>query len=69
MDAFIELGNEVLVDRSRVTTPQMGLLLAAFGRPIVTGSPWVVVVKRIARFYSLGWSSRESTQGQTDCAA
>jgi hypothetical protein len=69
MDAFIELDDELLVDRSRVTTPQMRLLLAAVGRPLVTGSPWVVVDKRIANVYPIGWSAPKAIQTRAFCAA
>ena len=47
----IDLGNECLVDCSRVRNGQLRLLLAAIGRPLVTGSPWTVLDKRIADRY------------------
>ena len=51
MDYVIDLGSELLVDRSQVPMGQLRLLLAAVGHPLVTGSPWTVVDKRVATTY------------------
>jgi hypothetical protein len=51
MNYVIDLGSELLVDRSQVPMGQLRLLLAAFGHPLVTGSPWTVVDKRVAITY------------------
>ena len=51
MDYVIDLGSELLVDRSQVPTGQLQLLLAAVGHPLVSGSPWTVVSKRVAMTY------------------
>ena len=48
----IDLGPEYLIDRSQVPAPQLRLLLLAVGRPLVAGSQWVVVDKRVAAVYS-----------------
>jgi hypothetical protein len=44
----IDLGPEVVVDRSRIRDPYVRLLLAAVGEPLAAGSPWVAVDKRAA---------------------
>ena len=51
MNYVIDLGSELLVDRSRVPTGQLRLLLAAVGHPLVVESPWTVVDKRVATSY------------------
>ncbi len=51
MDYVIDLGSELLVDSSQVPTGQLRLMLAAVGHPLVTGSPWTVVNKRVAMTY------------------
>jgi hypothetical protein len=48
MMQIIDLGNELLVDRSKIRLGQLRLLLAAVGRPLVAGSPWTVINKRVA---------------------
>ena len=53
MNAIIDLGSEVLVDRSQIHMPQLQLLLAAIGQPMAQGSAWVAVNKRIASVYHL----------------
>ena len=51
MPHVIDLGKELLVDRSQVTTGQLRLFLAAVGHPLVSGSPWVVIDKSAAARY------------------
>jgi hypothetical protein len=51
--SIIDLGSEVLVDRTRVRTPQIQLLLAAIGQPVAAQSAWVAVNKRVAALYDL----------------
>ena len=51
MHRIIDLGSEVLIDRSRVRNPYLRLLLAAFGQQLAKGSPWVAVNKKIASNY------------------
>ena len=64
MDAVIDLGSEVLVDRSKVRTPQLRLLLKAIGQPLARGSAWVAVSKGLAEFYSL--LKRASSKGMQE---
>ena len=53
MDTIIELNSEVLIDRSRVGSPYLRLLLTAIGEELVKGSPWVAIEKETAsRFES-----------------
>jgi hypothetical protein len=51
MNAIIDLGSELLVDRSQIRDGQLRLLLAAIGKPIVSGAAWLVVNKRLATVY------------------
>jgi hypothetical protein len=51
MIQVIDLGNEVLVDCSQVRNGQLRLLLTAVGHPLVSGSPWTVLDKRMADRY------------------
>ncbi len=51
--SIIDLGSEVLVDRSRVRTPQLRLLLEAIGQPLAKDSPWVAIHKQVAAVYHL----------------
>lgn len=53
MKGIIDLGSEVLVDRSRVWFPQLGLLLDAIGQPLAQGSAWIAIDKQIAASYRL----------------
>jgi hypothetical protein len=53
MSAIIDIGPEILIDRSRVRLPQLRLLLDAIGEPLAQGSAWVAVSKRIAQAYHL----------------
>jgi hypothetical protein len=47
------LGSEILVDESKIHTPQMHLLLDAIGERVAQGSPWFAVNKKMAEFYAL----------------
>jgi len=51
MPTVIDLGTELLVDRSEIAYGQLRLLLTAVGRPLVAGSPWLVVNKAAATAY------------------
>ena len=53
MNAIIDLGSELLIDRSRVRNPYVRLLLAAIGQELAKGSPWVAVHKKLAVAYGL----------------
>ena len=53
MKTIIDLGSEMLIDRSRVRNPYLQLLLAAVGQELLKGSPWVAVNKEIATKYKL----------------
>jgi hypothetical protein len=45
MDTVIDLGPELVIDRSRIRDPYLRLWLAAVGEPLAAGSPWVAVSK------------------------
>ena len=51
MVTFVNLTSEVLIDRSRVRDPYVRLLLAALGRELVRGSPWIALDKTVASNY------------------
>lgn len=53
MDSVIDLGSELLVDRTKVRNPQLRLLLTALGEALAPGSAWLVLDKRVAGVYSL----------------
>ena len=53
MKTIIDLGSELLIDRSTVRDPYLRLLLTAIGEQLVRGSPWVAVSKQVAVQYSL----------------
>ena len=53
MNGVIDLGNELLVDRSRFHFDPLQLLLSAIGEPLARGSAWVAVKKSVAALYSL----------------
>jgi hypothetical protein len=53
MNAIIDLGSELLIDRSRMRNPYVRLLLAAIGQELAQGSPWVAVQKKLAVAYGL----------------
>ena len=50
---ILDLGSEMLIDRSRVRSPYLRLLLAAVGQELLKGSPWVAVNKEVAAEYEL----------------
>ena len=49
MNAIIDLGSELLVDRSQIRLPHLRLLADALGSPIVKGSAWLVLDKLVLR--------------------
>ena len=51
MTTIIDLGSEVLIDRSSVREPYVRLLLSALGQQLLKGSSWIVLDKRIASAY------------------
>jgi hypothetical protein len=53
MKPIIDLGSELLFDRSRIVSPYVRLLLAAVGQEVARGSPWVSVNKRVLAVYSI----------------
>ena len=55
MKSIIDLGSELLFDRSRVDSPYMRLLVAAIGQELARGSPWVSVNKRVLAIYEIGF--------------
>ena len=54
MKSIIDLGSELLFDRSRVASPHLRLLVTAIGQELVRGSPWVSVNKRVLAIYEIG---------------
>ena len=48
-NVVIDLGTELIIDRSKVRDPYVRLLLAAVGEPLACESPWVAVYKRKGR--------------------
>jgi len=53
MKSIIDLGSELLFDRSRVS-PYVRLLATAIGQELAKGSPWVSVNKRVLAVYEIG---------------
>ena len=53
MNAIIDLNSELLLDRSQIRDPHLGLLLRAVGKPLARRSAWVAVDKEIATYYGL----------------
>jgi len=53
MKPIIDLGSELLFDRSRIVSPYVRLLLAAVGQEVARGSPWVSVNKRVLAVYPI----------------
>jgi hypothetical protein len=49
----VDLGSELLIDRSTVREPHLRLVLTALGEPLVRHSPWVAIRKEIAATYPL----------------
>jgi hypothetical protein len=68
MTTIIDVGSELLIDRSTVTDPFTRLIVAALGQTVVEGSPWVAIDKQdLGRAYSgnapqLGRSGSEFPQ-------
>ena len=54
MKSIIDLGSELLFDRSRVASPYVRLLVTAIGQELAQGSPWVSVNKRVLASYEIG---------------
>lgn len=54
MKSIIDLGSELLFDRSRVASPYVRLLVTAIGQELARGSPWVSVNKRVLAVYETG---------------
>jgi hypothetical protein len=53
MNAVIDLGSELLLDRSGVHDPYVRLLAAALGQTLAEGSPWVALDKQSAALFGL----------------
>jgi hypothetical protein len=53
MNPIVDLGSELLFDRSRIVSPYVRLLLAAVGQEVARGSPWVSVNKRVLMVYPI----------------
>jgi hypothetical protein len=53
MREIIDLGSELLLDRSRIASPYLRLLLDAVGRELARGSPWIAVNKQAMLAYDL----------------
>ena len=53
MNAIIDLGSELLIDRSSIANPYLRLMLTAIGYEFARGSPWVGVNKQVACEYGL----------------
>jgi hypothetical protein len=51
--SIIDLGSELLFDRSRVASPYLRLLVTAIGQELARGSPWVSVNKRVLAVYDV----------------
>lgn len=54
MKSIIDLGSELLFDRSRVASPYLLLLVTGIGPELARGSPWVSVNKRVLAIYEIG---------------
>jgi len=52
MNAVIDLGSELLLDRSEVSDPYMRLLAAVMGQTLAVGSPWVALDKQSGAYPS-----------------
>jgi hypothetical protein len=53
MSAIIDLNSELLVDRSRIRSPYLRLMLKAIGEELADGSPWIAVDKKLASQHGL----------------
>jgi len=55
MNSILDLGTELLVDRSTIADPFLRLIVAALGETVLEGSAWVSINKEnLARAYSGG---------------
>jgi hypothetical protein len=54
MKSIIDLGSELLFNRSRLASPYVRLLVTALGQELARGSPWVSVNKRVLAVYDIG---------------
>ena len=54
MKSIIDLGSELLFDRSRLASPYVCLLVTALGQELAPRSPWVSVNKRVLAVYDIG---------------
>ena len=50
---IIDLGSELLLDRSEISDPYLRLLAAALGQAVAEGSPWVALDKQLAAICGL----------------
>jgi hypothetical protein len=63
MGNVIDLGSELLVDRSTLRDPNARLLATALGEALARGSPWVAIEKRVlARVAGRLWPLRLSAE-------
>lgn len=53
MKPVIDLGSELLFDRSRIVSPYLRLLVDAIGREVARGSRWLIVNKRVLAVYAV----------------
>jgi hypothetical protein len=53
MNPIIDLTSELLIDRSRIRSPHLRLLLNAIGEEFAKGSPWIVLDKKVASQYGI----------------
>jgi len=53
MNIIIDLGSELLIDRSRIRDPYLRLLFRAIGEELTKGSAWIVVDNNIASHYGI----------------
>jgi len=53
MNTIIDVGSELLIDRSTVKDPFLRLMVAALGQTLVDGSAWVSINKQdLGRAYA-----------------
>ena len=65
MNTVIDLGSEVLVDRSEMFDPYVRLLAAALGETLAEGSPWVALDKQSAALCGLSPAYVRRARGTT----
>jgi hypothetical protein len=53
MRSMIDLGSELLVDCSRISSPYLRLLFTAIGQELAEGSPWISVNKQVLGVYAV----------------